>query len=125
MLTFPDKYPETLQLVAQAVYDYLTGHNVAAHQPAAEAAFAAAEHVRKNIGGQRPYLSKGIYYEADLRAQEIYERFNGRNMEQLAQEYDLTRERIRQIVTERIQADRRSRQGTLVLDGEKDSDERQ
>ena len=53
MLIFPDKYPETLQLVAQAVYDYLVGHDVSAHQQAAEAAFGAAERVRLLEGGAK------------------------------------------------------------------------
>ena len=117
-MQFPEKYPELLQLVATANYQYLTSKLHMQHQPAAEAAFAAAEHVRLNIGGGSMYINKGIAYEADQRGQEIYRRWNGRNAHELAREFGLTEERIRQIVKERREAERRARQGSLKLDAD-------
>jgi Mor family transcriptional regulator len=112
-LNFPERYPEFLQHVAIAVHDYLLSNKVLPHQEAAQAAFGAAERVRQQTGGGRAYIAKGTFYEADLRAQEIYERFNGRNGPQLAREYNLTEERIRQICSERMLAERAARQGQL------------
>ncbi|WP_170943049.1 Mor transcription activator family protein [Candidatus Dactylopiibacterium carminicum] len=112
-LTFPERYPPSLQLVAIAVHRYLVEHKILPHQEAAVAALGAAESVRTEIGGGPVYIGKGAYYEADVRAQEIYEKFNGRNGEQLEREYKLTPERIRQIVTERMRAERASRQAKL------------
>ncbi len=111
-LDFPDRYPETLQLVAQAVYEYLISANLAKHQQAAEAAFRTAEHVRNKIGGGKVYIQKGAYYDADQRAHEIFKRFNGRNGAELAREYDLTEERIRKICSELTRA---AQQGKLPL----------
>lgn len=112
-ITFPERYPEFLQHVVIAVHDYLTSNKLADHQKALEAAFGAADRVRHQAGGSKFYIAKGSYYEADLRAQEIYARFNGRNGHQLAREFDLTEERIRQICNERMLAERSARQGQL------------
>jgi Mor family transcriptional regulator len=109
-LTFPDKYPETLQLVAQAVNDYLVNHHLATPQEAALAAFGAAENVRKAIGGGASYIPKGYFYEKHEEHRQIFERFNGRNGVQLAREAGLTVERIRQIVSEQSALDRAARQ---------------
>lgn len=112
-LIFPDRYPELLQHVVIAVREYLITHKLAEPQQATEAAFGAADRVRLQTGGGRSYIAKGSYYEADLRAQEIYSRFNGRNGHQLARDFNLTEERIRQICTERMHAERAERQGQL------------
>lgn len=112
-LIFPDRYPEFMQHVVIAVRDYLMTNKVCGAQQATEAAFGAAERVRQQSGGGRSYIAKGTYYEAELRAQEIYSRFNGRNGHELARQYDLTEERIRQICTERMHAERAARQGQL------------
>jgi len=113
-LDFPAGYPEALQLIALAVYSSLSARKTE-HQAAAEAAFAASESVRQQIGGAKIYIPKGEYYEADRRADEIYQRFNGRNSASLAREYDLSEERIRQICAERMLAERAARQGNLPL----------
>ncbi len=112
-IIFPERYPDFLQHVVIAVHDYLTINKLADHQKALEAAFGAADRVRQQAGGGRAYIAKGTYYEAELRAQEIYARFNGRNGHHLAREFDLTEERVRQICTERMLAERAARQGQL------------
>jgi len=72
--------------------------------------------VRLNLGGGSMYINKGVSYEADQRAQDIYSQWTGNNAHLLARKFNLTEERIRQIVKERREAERRSRQGQLLLD---------
>lgn len=113
MMQIPEGYPEILALIARANYDALRAAGVAA-DPATDIAFAVAERVRKDLGGGDFYVPKGEYWEADVRADEIWRKFNGRNYAELAQAYDLTEMRIRQIVANKRAADVKKRQGTLL-----------
>lgn len=67
-------------------------------------------------GGRNFYLGKGLRYRASLRDREMYERFNGRNYNELAREYHLTPTRVRQIMDAMHQDDISRRQGRLVLE---------
>ncbi|NMG48253.1 transcriptional regulator [Azoarcus communis] len=112
-LMLDDDYPESLGLVANAAYTWLTENLKLEHQPAAEAAMSIAERVRKELGGGFHYIPKGRDYELSHRDRAIYGKFRGDNYQQLAREYDLTEMRIRQIVERCRAADIKSRQSGL------------
>lgn len=112
-LMLDDDYPETLGLIANAAYTWLTTRLQLEHQPAAEAALSIADTVRKEIGGSLQYIPKGTAWELSKRDREIYSRFRGDNYDQLAREFHLTEMRIRQIIDRCRRADLRDRQAGL------------
>nr|WP_295782239.1 Mor transcription activator family protein [Rhodoferax sp.] len=60
------------------------------------------------------YLNKGVRYRASLRDREMFERFNGRNYDELARVYGLTPMRVRQITVAMLADDVARRQGCIV-----------
>lgn len=90
-------YPELLLDMADQVSAKLAELGITLEK-AAEIGFAIAEHIRENWSGQSLYLPKGVQYTLSRRDMEIFERFDGRNHEVLAREYNLTVMRIYQIV---------------------------
>lgn len=106
------KYPELLADLADQVAVKLVEAGIDLER-AADIGFAVAEHVRNHWSGQSLYLAKGLHYDLSRRDLEIFERFNGRNHEQLAREYNLTVMRIYQII-KAVKAELvRKRQGSL------------
>lgn len=91
------RYPELLADLADQVAGRLVELGIDMER-AAEVGFAIAEHVRSHWSGQSLYFAKGLRFELSCRDMEIFERFNGRNHEALAREYNLTVMRIYQIV---------------------------
>lgn len=110
-----DKYPEILADIARTVHQSLLGTpglNIS-YQQACEIAFAAAEHVRTNIGGISNYVPKGVSYMASVRDREMYAKFNGTNYDVLALEYNLSSVRVRTIVDAMTEQERKNRQNPL------------
>ena len=60
-------------------------------------------------------LLKGVSYRATLRDREMFERFNGRNYDELARTYGLTPTRVRQIIGQMMIDEVARRQGKLDL----------
>ncbi|MDP1681060.1 MAG: Mor transcription activator family protein [Burkholderiales bacterium] len=105
-------YPELLADLADQIACKLLEFGIEPER-AAEAGFAAAEHIRANWSGQSLYVPKGVEYELSKRDMVIFERCNGRNHEVLAREYNLTVMRIYQII-KAVKAELlRKRQGAL------------
>ena len=90
-------YPELLADLADQVALKLCEHGVEPDK-AADIGFFAAEHMREHWGGQPIYLPQGVQYDFSRRDLEIFDRFNGHNHVELAQEYNLTVMRIYQII---------------------------
>lgn len=105
-------YPEMLADLADQVAAKLVTLGVDLEK-AADVGFAAAEHIRLHWAGQSFYMPKGVQYVAARRDIEIFEKFNGRNVEILAREYNLTVMRIYQIIKAVRAEMQRKRQGSL------------
>lgn len=104
---FEPGYPETLIDFAQVMFVELMNQG---HAPdrAAVLAHALTEALRREIGGQRLYMTRGVHFEARSRARLIQTQFNGRNVTTLARLHDLSEERVRQILRDQVLARRRA-----------------
>lgn len=105
-------YPEILADLADQVAVKLVALGIEAER-AADVGFAAAEHMRAHWAGQSFYLPKGVQYSLSRRDIEIFEKFNGRNIDQLAREYDKTTMRMYQIIKAVRAEMQRKNQGSL------------
>jgi Mor family transcriptional regulator len=109
----PENYPEKLV----EFYDYVLDELKALNQRTDESiAFCVAEVLRKNFSGVPLYFPKGYLYGISLRDQEIYEKFKGKNYDQLAAEYGLTSVQIRTIVKHVGKAEQAKRQQELPFE---------
>lgn len=97
------KYPEILVDLRDNLTEILTA---AGAEPvkAKEFAAAAAEKIRKKWQGLAVYIPKGRDWELSQRDLEIYRRFNGDNRHALCREYEITEQRLYQIVA-RVRAE--------------------
>lgn len=114
-------YPENLRTVAEWLFVQLVEDEEAAPTPErlrklATLALRQTERLSAEEGGRNFYLGKGLRYRASLRDRQMYERFNGRNYNDLARENHLTPTRVRQIMDAMHQDDIGRRQGRLVLE---------
>ena len=114
-------YPENLRTVAEWLFVQLVEDEEAAPSPErlqklATLALRQTERLSTEEGGRNFYLGKGLRYRASLRDREMYERFQGRNYNELARDYHLTPTRVRQIMDAMHQDDISRRQGRLILE---------
>lgn len=72
-------------------------------------------HLADQKGGRTLYLAKGISVALSVRDREMCVKFRGNNYRQLADEYDLTEMRVRQIVDAWQRSRFLGRQGDLGL----------
>lgn len=114
----PRGLTETMQELALHLYTALVlrepqapGHDRLAEL--ARTALAQLAHVSAEMGGAGLYLAKGLMAELSVRDREICAKFTGNNYRQLAQEYDLSEMRVRQIIAVWREEERRRRQGNL------------
>lgn len=113
-------YPDNLRTVAewlfvQAAEDEEPAPSAQRLGQLALLALRQTERLSTEIGGAALYLNKGIRYRATLRDRDMYERFNGRNYDELARAYGLTSMRVRQIISAMLADDLARRQGKLDL----------
>lgn len=116
-------YPENLRMVAEWLYVQLVEDLQSPELPLAPPwlerlallALRQTERLCAEMGGVNFYLNKAVSYRATLRDRQLYERFNGRNLEELARHYRLTPTRVRQILRAMREADIARRQGRLDL----------
>ena len=114
-------YPENMRTVAEWLFVQLVEDEEAAPTPErlhklATLALRQTERLSAEEGGRNFYLGKGLRYRASLRDREMYERFSGRNYNELARDYHLTPTRVRQIMDAMHADDISRRQGRLVLE---------
>lgn len=93
-----DKYPEIFEGIAAHAAEQLVETGLVDKERAADIGLSIAEFVRKNWSGMYVYLPKGITFDLDKKYHEIFQKFNGFNVPELAREYDLSEIRIYQIV---------------------------
>lgn len=114
-------YPENLRMVAEWLFVQLvedeTELPISADRLSALALLALrqTERLSAEIGGMNFYLNKGVRYRATLRDREMFERFNGRNYDELSRIYGLTPMRVRQIIGAMMIDEVSRRQGRLDL----------
>lgn len=82
-------YPEILSEMAHHLATKLIDCGVG-ETKANEAAFEAVEYVRKLYGGQSPYIPRGLKFNSSERNKEIYRKYQGNNIPELAREYQLS-----------------------------------
>lgn len=114
-------YPENLRTVAEWLFVQLVEDDECEPTPErlyklATLALRQTERLSAEEGGRNFYLGKGLRYRASLRDREMYERFKGRNYNELAREYHLTPTRVRQIMDAMLADDLSRRQGRLTLE---------
>ena len=114
-------YPENLRTVAEWLFVQLVEDEESVPTPdrlykLATLALRQTERLSAEEGGRNFYLGKGLRYRASLRDRDMYERFKGRNYNELAREYHLTPTRVRQIMDAMQQDDISRRQGRLDLE---------
>lgn len=108
----PAGYPEVLGLVALAVARRLECEGQP--RPAAlRIGLAAAEEVRFTHGGSKIYIPKGDDMDAGEVEAEIVARFAGNNHEELAAQYRLSVQTVRNIIERHRAKAQRERQGVL------------
>jgi len=90
-----DKYPEVLCYLRDDLEAILTGQGVK-EEEAKVIAYTATEHVRESFGGM--YLPKGRAADLDRRDREIGKKWTGANKQALCKEYDITEQRLYQIL---------------------------
>lgn len=91
------KYPELLSGMAEHLKNVLASHGIDP-EIAADAALEAAEFLRHQWGGQNVYLPKGMMFELSERDLKIWDKWNGRNALELCREYDISKQRLYQII---------------------------
>lgn len=107
------KYPELLRDVADHITNVLAAHGINPDL-AVEAGREAAEFLRGHWGGQNVYMPKGTLYELSERDLEIWDRWNGRNVLELCREYDISRQRLYQIIAAAREREVAKRQLSLL-----------
>ena len=117
-------YPDNLRTIAEWLYVQLVEDfsmfdlaTTPEHlDKLALVALRQTERLSAEEGGNALYLNKGVSYRATVRDREMYAKFKGHNHNELAREYKITPNRVRQIVGAMLLLERASRQGRLDLE---------
>lgn len=109
-----DKYPEILTDIAGMLREFHLGRGVAPDE-AGKLAFEEAEVLRQNLGGQLVYIPLGKGHEALKRWTEIWGKFTGDNVPQLAAEYKVSEAYVYQIIRRMRELERERVQTKLNL----------
>lgn len=112
LLTFPDGYPELLEQMGQIIGAELLTLGLPLSIANAKA-LSITNAIRREVGGQQLYVSKGLEYDLSLRDEEIYAAFKGNNYDDLARRFSLTTVQIRNIVRKGQLRDQARRQNKL------------
>jgi Mor family transcriptional regulator len=115
---FADDYPPVWREICTHLYVELRvtdAVNGMAEETTARLALAQTERLRRELGGQQPYLPRGANIGMSERDRKIGEQLHGGNLRELAHRYGLTESRIRQIHAQWLAEQVRDRQGTLSL----------
>lgn len=110
----PD-YPEIYRTMAECVFAGLLAELQGTPVETLIAATRTGlDVVRAELGGTQPYLPKS-HYELSGRDRSLYERFNGRNLNELAALAGVTTRRMRDIISAGRAEDLARRQGRLDI----------
>lgn len=97
IVNFPPEYPELLNDIGQVIARNLFQMGFP-EENAKQGAHMITETIRTELGGAAMYLPKGHLHDLSKRDREIFDKFNGRNLYELAREYNLTEMQIRNII---------------------------
>lgn len=103
-------YPDVMVDFATCVFDVLAGEGM---KNAAALARQVADRITDEMGGGQVYITHNNTLAARDRAREIYRKFNGRNVRNLAREYKLSERRIYKIIELQQAAETTRRQAML------------
>lgn len=109
---FPETYPELLEAMGQIIGAELLELGLTKDQANGKC-LKICDAIRRDLGGQQMYLSKGLDYELSLRDDEIYKGFKGNNYHTLARKYHLSEMQVRNIVKRGQLRDQARRQNKL------------
>ncbi|MFA7238705.1 MAG: Mor transcription activator family protein [Sulfuricellaceae bacterium] len=115
---FAPNYPAKLREIAERLYLQLAEERDTAAlglPRLAQLALAQTERLSLELGGGGFYMHKGKSYRLSKLYRKIWEEFTGTNLTQLARKYNLTEMRIRQIVDEIREQEKKERQGVLDI----------
>lgn len=111
-------YPELLADMFTKLREILIKRGGLGAEKADECAMEAAEAIRRDWGGQIIYVPTGLGYDVMERDREIWSKFTGHNVYQLAKEYELTEIHIYRVIAKMRMLDRVGRQNDLFHDEE-------
>lgn len=97
LMKFPENYPEQLEQIGQILYRELLAMKLSP-EVANTRAFSMVEALRHGVGGGALYIPRGLNYELSLRDLEIWNKFKGDNIAELAIEYELSQMQVRNIL---------------------------
>ena len=106
----PEKLTESMRGVAVCMFEALVVLDKRAGQAApagpwleqlqtwADQVLIQMQHLADVVGGEAIYFAKGITMRLSARDHEMFAKFRGNNVRQLAKEYQITSTRVRQIM---------------------------
>ncbi len=92
-----DDYPELLMDIAEQVALALKTH-LPNEDEAKRVGFEVAEHIRHHHAGEMIYFPRGRKFEANRLHDDIWQKFTGRNVPELAKEFKMTEPSIYRIL---------------------------
>jgi Mor family transcriptional regulator len=98
LMKFPENYPEQLEHIGQILYRELLRMDLTP-EVANTRAFSMVEALRHGVGGGALYIPRGLNYELSLRDMEIWGKFKGDNIAELATKYELSQMQVRNILS--------------------------
>lgn len=113
VISYPEFLADIVVTVGQALLQQGTPE-----EAAQKIAQEAAEAVRKNFGGQLLYIPRGHRFDLSQRDIEIWNKFTGRNQQQLAAEYKMSVIHIYRIIARVGMAQRKRMQPDMFNTGE-------
>lgn len=108
-------YPELLSDLAARAEQLLRAEGLPDTQ-ARTVAFKIAECVRKHWGGQQVYIPIGREYEISQRDEQMWQKFNGHNHEDLVREFGVTLVHVYRVVGKMARLVRERDQGRLFAE---------
>lgn len=111
-MKFGPEYPELLADLALQLHELLVQNGIDAGH-AEDLARKHAEGVRQRWGGQLVYVPTGMGHELMQRWQEIWDKFKGDNIAELAREYGYSEMTIYRIIKRKREAETRRLHGDM------------
>lgn len=110
-----EEYPRLLDDVARHAAAIMAERGID-RDLAAELGQELAEFLRAEWGGQQVYIPRGTHFELSARDVEIWESWNGDNVLELCRQYNISKQRLYQIIAAMKARETRKRQGRLFGD---------
>lgn len=115
-ITPPEGYPEILSDLLTLLATKLAQSQVPQEQ-ANTIAWECTEELRDVWGGQSVYINQGVTFETLRRYQEIWDKFTGDNIQELARSYDISEQAIYKAIRFMREEAKKRNQMALPLDG--------